>query len=108
MKNFIYKNYLFIVFYLSILIGFYFQEDLLGGAKHDYLFHLRFLNLFSEKILNGLILWGDDEYVVRNSPLFYIILAKLRQFLSLDSIRALNTLSSLLLAIIFKGGCIVL
>ena len=55
MKIILKKNYLFIIFYLTILIGFYFDEDLLGGAKHDYLFHIRFIELFSKDFIPNIV-----------------------------------------------------
>jgi len=95
------KNYLFIIFYLTILIGFYFNEDLLGGAKHDYLFHIRFVELFSKDFIEGIKIYGYEDYLVRNSPIFYIILSQLNKLVGLETIRLINSISSLLLVIIF-------
>jgi len=95
------KNYLFIIFYLTILIGFYFDEDLLGGAKHDYLFHIRFIELFSKDFIEGIKIYGYEDYLVRNSPIFYIILSQLNKLVGLETIRLINSISSLLLVIIF-------
>ena len=101
MKIILKKNYLFIIFYLTILIGFYFDEDLLGGAKHDYLFHIRFINLFSKDLIEGIRIYGYEDYIVRNSPIFFIILSQLNKLVSLETIRLINTISPLLLVIIF-------
>ncbi len=101
MKILLKKNYLFIIFYLTILIGFYFDENLLGGAKHDYFFHIRFIELFSKDFIEGIKIYGYEDYLVRNSPIFYIVLAQLNQLLSLETIRILNTISSVLLVLIF-------
>ena len=86
MKILLKKNYLFIIFYLTILIGFYFDENLLGGAKHDYFFHIRFIELFSKDFIEGIRIYGYEDYLVRNSPIFYIVLAQLNQLLSLETI----------------------
>ena len=78
MKKFFDKNYYFIffIFYLTIIGGFYFNEDSLGGAKHDYIYHLKFINLFKENnITNGLKMFTGSGYEARNSPFFYIIYA---------------------------------
>ena len=101
MKIILKKNYLFIIFYLTILIGFYFNEDLLGGAKHDYLFHIRFVELFSKDFIEGIKIYGYEDYLVRNSPIFYIILSQLNKLVGLETIRLINSISSLLLVIIF-------
>ncbi len=101
MKIILKKNYLFLIFYLTILIGFYFDEDLLGGAKHDYLFHLRFIDLFSKDLIEGIRIYGYQDYLVRNSPIFYIILSYLNKLIGLEAIRLFNSISSLLLVLIF-------
>tara|TARA_B100000315_G_C14575649_1_gene587753 strand:+ start:673 stop:1926 length:1254 start_codon:yes stop_codon:yes gene_type:complete len=95
------KNYIFFVCYLTVLIGFYFNEDALGGAKTDYLFHIEFIELFYKDLIYGIKNYGYDAYIARNSPVFYIILSFLNKLLSLDLIRLFNTVASLILAIIF-------
>lgn len=95
------KTIIIFFFYITILLGFVLNEDLLGGSKHDYLFHLKFVELFKEDVLNGLRVFGYNEYATRNSPVFYIILSFLNKFISLDFIRLINTLVSLILSILF-------
>ena len=95
------RNYIFVIFYISILIGFYLNEDTLGGSENDYKFHLEFIDLFSDDLFNGLLVYGYDDYPVRNSPIFYIILSFISKLISLEQIRYLNTLSSLILSILF-------
>jgi len=57
--------------YLSLLIGFYFGEDLIGGAYNDYkaLYYLsgEFKNDFLKTILNY------DNFGHRQSPIFFIL-----------------------------------
>ena len=50
MDNFIRNNYylIFILFYASVVISFFFGEDSLGGAEHDYMYHLKFIELFQK------------------------------------------------------------
>lgn len=104
MNKFLDKNYylIFFVFYLTIIGGFYFNEDSLGGAKHDYMYHLKFINLFKENnITNGLKMFTGSGYEARNSPFFYLIYAFLNDYLSLETLRKLNSIISFLIAIFF-------
>ena len=95
------RNYIYIIFYISILIGFYLNEDILGGSENDYRFHLQFIDLFNDDLLNGLLVYGYEDYPARNSPIFYIILSFINKLISIEQIRYLNTLSSLILSILF-------
>ncbi len=95
------RNYIYVIFYISILIGFYLNEDTLGGSESDYRFHLEFIDLFSDNIFNGLLVYGYEDYPVRNSPVFYIILSFINKLISLEQIRYLNTLCSLILSVLF-------
>lgn len=95
------NNIIYFFSYLTILVGFYFNEDLLGGSRGDYQYHLKFIDLFSSDIVLGLKKYGYEGYFARNSPFFYIILSKLNEILSLNQIRLINTLSSVLIAVIF-------
>ncbi len=95
------KNIIYIFSYLTILVGFYLNEDVLGGSKGDYEYHLKFIELFSSDVSLGLKKFGYEGYFARNSPIFYIILSKLNEIFSLNHIRLINTLGSVLIAIIF-------
>ena len=101
MKILFKKNNLFLIFYITILIGFYFDEDLLGGAKSDYFFHIKFIELFSKDLIKGISLYGYEDYIVRNSPIFYLILSQLNKLIDLETIRLFNSVSALLLVLIF-------
>ena len=96
-------NLFFLIGYLTIFIGFFYNEDSLGGAKGDYLYHLSISNNFS---LNFLETWkgyghGETGLQTRNSPIFWIIISILNKFLNHDFIRMLNTSVSLLICIFF-------
>lgn len=95
------RNYIYIIFYISILLSFYFNEDALGGSENDYKFHLQFIELFGDNLLNGLLVYGYEGYPARNSPTFYIILSFINKFINLEQIRFLNTISALVLSILF-------
>jgi len=104
MNKFLDKNYYLIFFlsYLTIIVGFYFNEDSLGGAKHDYIYHLKFVSLFKENnFIDGLKMFGGPNYEVRNSPFFYIIYAFFDNYFSLETLRKFNTIISLFIAIAF-------
>ena len=95
------KYSLFLVFFLTILISFYYGEDTLGGSKGDFNFHLKFLELFNNDLIYGIEIFGYEDFIVRNSPVFYIILSYLDNFISLENIRYLNSIASILIAIFF-------
>ena len=66
------KIFVFLFFiYLSLLIGFYFGEDVIGGAFNDYksLSHVAFK--FKDNFLLTLINYDDLGH--RHSPIFFII-----------------------------------
>ena len=68
------KNSLLIIIILgfaSLMMSTYFGEDTLGGAKHDYLFHEKYIISFSENFFFTLSEFGGN-YEVRNSPIFFI------------------------------------
>jgi len=97
------KYYIFFfLFYATLLSGFFLNEDSLGGAKHDYLYHLKFVELFKDNSLSdGLKKYSKLGYESRNSPVFYIVFAYLNKFIPLDVIRFLNSFISIFLALIF-------
>ena len=72
--NFYHKkkfNFLILfILYLSLLLGFYLNEDALGGAEGDYFSSMdstiSFLNNFSETLLNY------DDLGHRHSPVFFM------------------------------------
>ena len=89
-------------FFLSIIFSYIFLEDTLGGAKHDYLFHEKFIILFAEDFKNTFDNYGQDDLYARNSPIFYIFLSLLyKAGLDLDTIRYVNIISIPLLIYIF-------
>ena len=48
-----YKNalFVFILFYITILIGFFFNEESLGGARVDFIHHYEISLKFSKNFL---------------------------------------------------------
>ncbi len=95
------KNLIFLLFYLSILIGFYFDENSLGGAQQDFIHHYKFSQEFNNNFFEVLNNFGTKDYGTRNSPIFWIIISFLNKFFSIEIIRILNSTVSLLIAFYF-------
>ena len=62
--------------YLSLLLGFFLNEDFAFGYISDYLLHKKILHIFENDILNGFLNYGQDpissEKVIPHSPLFIL------------------------------------
>ncbi len=92
--------YIFIFLYFTLLVGFYFDEDSLGGAFRDYLS----VKIISQDFANDflLTLYNYDNYAHRHSPLFTLILGVFEYFKFNDNfVRLLNLHFCLLIPIIF-------
>lgn len=63
---------IFILFYLSLILGLNLEEDSSGGAKYDYNIHLKTLSFFSNSISDGLL--NYDKLENSHSPIFIIFL----------------------------------
>lgn len=100
-----YKNALlvFILFYITILIGFFFNEDSLGGARVDFIHHYEISLKFSENFLQTFQNFGSFEEGMdtRNSPVFWILISFLNIFISEDILRILNSSVSILIGLVF-------
>ena len=82
-----------IILIISLIFSYYFGEDTLGGAKHDYLFQVSFILPFSENFFDTFQNFGIGELQARNSPVFSIGTAFLINLgLDLELIRYLNCL----------------
>ena len=85
-------------FYFTLLIGFYYGEDSLGGARADFLYHFNFSLTFLENFSETFERFGLET---RNSPIFWILLSYINKFFSYDFLRFINTSVSILIAIVF-------
>jgi len=66
------KIFLFLfLLYATLLIGFYFDEDIIGGALNDYVSHSHIAFKFKDNFFFTLINYDDLGH--RHSPIFYII-----------------------------------
>ena len=77
MKKINYIYFFPIILFLSIGLGYYLEEDSLGGAKQDYLFHEKFFYFFLNDFKQTVSNYGSGELYARNSPIFYIFFALL-------------------------------
>ena len=95
---------------LTFAVSYLFGEDSLGGAKHDYLFHEKFIKQFSEDFFYTFINYGNGDYYARNSPIFYILFSKIYSLIpNFTFIRYLNFLIIFpLLFLFFKCNNIIM
>ena len=94
---------IFFLFYISILIGFYFNEDSLGGAEGDFNYHYKISLAFSKNFFETFNGFGTQDTVMgtRNSPVFWIVLSQASKFISYDILRIINSLVSILICLYF-------
>ena len=75
-QNFYKLFFIYLFFLISLIIGFFLNEDLGGGSKYDYGIHKETIRLlFLDSNLFGLLNYGDDEISTNtHSPVFMILL----------------------------------
>ena len=104
-QNIINQNHylLFFLLYLTVLLGFYFGEDNLGGGISDATYHFKYSEQFNENFYQTFLMFGgpDDTMGNRNSPIFWIFLSFFNEYFSYDVIRFFNSFIILVIAIIF-------
>ena len=94
--------FIFFILYLTVLLGLYFNEDNLGGAAHDSIYHFKIVEKFNENFFHTLSNFGTAEnQATRNSPVFWVFISIFSNFISFDLIRILNSLLIFATAIIF-------
>ncbi|WP_440931911.1 hypothetical protein [Candidatus Pelagibacter sp.] len=71
-KTTIMNTILFVILYISLIVGFILDEDSAGGAIQDYNFHLGVRDFFLEDTIYGLKNYLQTEAV--HSPIFIIFL----------------------------------
>jgi len=108
-KNFINRNniYLLLILYLSLLLGFYFGENLNYGAKPDWYYtNFPAIKDFSENLSKTL--FNYDKYNHRHSPIYLIFLSLFSKIgINFDLIRFIHlNISTYLIYIFFKCLCL--
>ena len=92
--------YVYISLYLTLLIGFYFNEDFAGGYKVDYLIYKRTISAFNLDLKNSLIFY--EKFSMMVSPIFILLLSYIHKILNNDTfVRFLNLNFSLILPYLF-------
>ena len=95
----IYILYLFL--YLSLLVGFYFNEDFALGYKSDYVNYRYFISLFEKDYVNSLLNF-DELFGGFPSPVYIIFFSLLRKISFNDTVLRLIVLHlSLLIPFFF-------
>ncbi len=110
--QFFFKNQyliIFFFFYLSVIFGFYFNEDNLGGAANDSIYHFKITEKFNEDFYLTFLQFGNREVGMgtRNSPIFWIFLSFFEKFITYDVIRIINTFVIFVIAVIFYKSLII-
>jgi len=100
-KFYNHKELIFLILYSTILFGYFFNEDTLGGARNDFLHHYEISEKFNNNFFQTFIMFGDGLLDTRNSPVFWLIIGFLDKIFSLDTIRLLNSSCSLLIGVFF-------
>jgi hypothetical protein len=95
--------FIFFIFYLTVFLGIYFNEDNLGGAAHDSIYHFKIVQKFNENFFHTFSNFGEAEFGMdtRNSPIFWAFMSLFSKFISFDIIRVLNSLIIFATAIVF-------
>lgn len=94
---------IFLSLYISILIGFYFNEDSLGGANNDFNYHYKISLEFTKNFFATFNNFGTQEASMgtRNSPIFWILISQIIKLVSYDALRIINSFVSLLICLFF-------
>jgi hypothetical protein len=97
-------KYLFIFLYLSLILGFFLNENTLGGSLSDYQTAKIISNKFSEDFINTFLNYHQEPH--RHSPLLVIILSIFEKYNANDLIIRIINLHFLLLIIYFFKKCL--
>jgi hypothetical protein len=97
-------KYLLLILYFSLIIGFFLNENTLGGSLSDYQSQKIISKKFSENFFNTFLNYDKEPH--RHSPLLTIILAIFEKFNINDIIIRLINLHFLLLIIFFFKKCL--
>ena len=92
--------YFYLSLYLTLLIGFYFNEDFAGGYKVDYLIYKNISNAFILDLKNSLLFY--EKFGIDTSPIFILLLTYIYKIFTNDTfVRFLNLNFSLILPYLF-------
>jgi len=97
-------KYLLLILYFSLVIGFFLDENALGGSINDYQSQKKISKKFSENFINTFLNYDKEPH--RHSPLLTIILSIFEKFNISDVIIRFINLHFLLLIIFFFKKCL--
>lgn len=98
------RLFFFLLLYISLLLGFFLNENTLGGSIEDFIKRTNIIEDFKSNFLNTFL--NYDNYSDRHTPTLLIILATLNKLgFSLDLIRLLH-LNILPLIVISSYKCL--
>ena len=96
------KYFLYLVFSLSLLVGFLINENSSGGAKLDYEYLFPFTENFKYDFLNAIDIFAKDSGTLIHSPVFYILIGKAHNlFFDLNYLKIIYIIISCVLPYIF-------
>ena len=91
MNKFFKNNYhilTYVLLYSSLIIAFYFGENVAGGAKYDFRYILHQVEIFDENFLYSFLNYDTIEHPNRLSPIWVMIVLLFKKiFFSLDIAR---------------------
>ena len=92
----------YFILYLSILVGFFFNENTTGGSQIDFNHALKQVQAFEENFFYTFLNFDKIDHATRISPIFILILFIFKQiFVELDLVRIILLHILLLTQLIF-------
>ena len=91
MNNFLKNNYhilTYLILYSSLILAFYFDENVSGGPKYDFSYALKQVAIFEENFLYSFLNYDTIEHPNRLSPIYIALLLLIKKiFFTMDVAR---------------------
>jgi len=91
MNNFLKNNYhilTYLILYSSLILAFYFDENVSGGPKYDFSYALKQVAIFEENFLYSFLNYDTIEHPNRLSPIYIALLLLIKKiFFTMDLAR---------------------
>ena len=91
MNNFLKNNYhilTYLILYSSLILAFYFDENVSGGPKHDFSYALKQVAIFEENFFYSFLNYDTIEHPNRLSPIYIALLLLIKKiFFTMDLAR---------------------
>lgn len=96
------KITIYLIFSLTLFLGFFFEENTSGGAKMDHEYLLPFIKNFTFDFSSGLKTFLNNSASLIHSPIFYMLMSLfLKIFGDLSILKAMYLIVSLILPYFF-------